>query len=547
MKLAFRIVFAAVAVAAVTAGDPATLSTKEEATKTTKATKSEKTGTASGSGIGSLFEDGSQGTIGSDSAADATLDPKTLGSIGITVPIKDGSGGFNLGPGPAVYPSNSGSWDWNWDSTEGSDTEASTTGSSKEACPDACTMEYSPVTDENGKTYSNECAMRLAKCKGETGEKKKIVNFSVLDEPTVVKGTKEAETPATKTTKATKSEKTSTASGSGLGSLFEDGSNGVIGSESGSADPTLVKGDPTLVKGTKEAETPATKTTKATKSEKTGTASGSGIGILFDDGSNGVIGSESESGSTDPTLVKGDPTLVKGDPTLVKGTKEAETPATNTTKATKSEKTGTTSGSGIGILFDDGSNGVIGSESESGSADPTLVKGDPTLVKGDPTLVKGTKEAETPATKTTKATKSEKTVTAPGSGLGSLFEDGSNGVIGSESESGSADPTLVKGDPTLVKGDPTLVKGDPTLVKGSKETPIPIEITTNTTKATKSTKSTKSEKTGTVSGSSIGSLFEDGSDGVIGSESGSVDPTLVKGPPAEKTVPASKTKILPVL
>ncbi|KAK1930542.1 hypothetical protein P3T76_013864 [Phytophthora citrophthora] len=492
MKLALRIVFAAIAVAAVTAGDPATLSTKEEATKTTKATKSEKTGTASSSGIGSLFEDGSQGTIGSQSAADATVDPKTLKSIGITVPLKDGSGGLDLGPGPAVYPSNSGSWDWSWDLAEGSasSTEASTAGSSKDDCPDACTMEYSPVTDENGKSYSNECAMRLAKCKGETGEKKKIVNFAVLDEPTVVKGIKEAETPATKTTKSTKSEKTGTASGSGIGSLFEDGSNGIIGgdSESGSADPTLVKGD--------------------------------------------------------PTLVKGDPTLVKGDPTLVKGIKEAETPATKTTKSTKSEKTGTASGSGIGSLFEDGSNGIIGGDSESGSADPTLVKGDPTLVKGDPTLVKGDptlvkgiKEAETPATKTTKSTKSEKTGTASGSGIGSLFEDGSNGIIGGDSESGSADPTLVKGDPTLVKG--------------SKETPIPIEITkapvVEAANTTKSTKSTKSEKTGATTTSSIGSLFDDGSSGVIGSESGSADPTLVKAPPAEKTAPASKTKILPVL
>ncbi|KAL3662492.1 hypothetical protein V7S43_012347 [Phytophthora oleae] len=386
MKLAFGIVLAAVAVAAVTAGDPATLSTKEEATKTTKATKSEKTGTASGSGIGSLFEDGSDGTIGSDSAADATVDPKMLTRIGITVPIsKDGSGGLNLGPGPAVYPSDSGSWDWSWDSVEGSgsSTEASTAGSSKEACPDACTMEYSPVTDENGKTYSNECAMRLAKCKGETGEKKKIINFAVLDEPTVVKGTKEAETPATKTTKATKSEKTGTASGSGIGSLFADGSSGVIGSdsESGSADPTLVKGSKetpipiqiidVITKAPILEATKTTKATKSTKSEKTDTASGSGIGILFADGSSGVIGNSSESGSVDPTLVKGS----KETPAPIEITKAPVLDATKTakaTKSTKSEKTGTASSSSIGSLFDDGSNGVIGSE--SGSADPTLVK-----------------------------------------------------------------------------------------------------------------------------------------------------------------------------
>ncbi|KAG3115167.1 hypothetical protein PI124_g2995 [Phytophthora idaei] len=307
MKLAVGLVLAAVAVATISAGDPATLSTKEEATKTTKATKSsksEKTGTASSSGIGSLFEDGSNGAIGDESAM---TDPKLLTSIGITVPIgKDGSGGLNLGPGPAVYPSDSGSWDWSWDSIEGSGSShydcdtvcsddydpvcgsdhvtytndcaftvaqcnatelvvansgecaKSSTGSSTESCPDACTMDYSPVTDENGVKYSNECAMRLAKCKGETGEKKKIVTFAVLDEPTFVK---EAPAPASKTTKATKSEKTGTASSSGIGDLFEDGSDGVIGGESGSADPTLVK-------GTKETPAAADETVPASKTKK---------------------------------------------------------------------------------------------------------------------------------------------------------------------------------------------------------------------------------------------------------------------------------------
>ncbi|EGZ26429.1 Kazal-like serine protease inhibitor domain-containing protein, partial [Phytophthora sojae] len=428
MKLAIGIVLAAIAVASMSAGDPATLSSKtpvEEATKTTEATKSSKstkTSETSGSGIGSLFDDASGGVIGDESGADAkTVDPKFLTSIGITVPMSEAGSKFDLGlgPGPAVYPSDSGSWDWSWDSVEGSgshhydcdtvcpgdyepvcgsdnvtyknecaftvaqcnatdlavassgecalaSSKASTAGSSTgESCPDACTMEYSPVVDENGKEYSNECAMRLAKCKGETGEKKKIVDFTALDKPSLVKGVKETEAPSTatkssKSTKASKSEKTGTASGSGIGSLFEDGSDGIIGeSESGSADPTLVKG----VKET-EAPSTATKSTKASKSEKTGTASGSGIGSLFEDGSDGIIG-ESESGSADPTLVK--------------GVKETEAPSTATkssksTKASKSEKTGTASGSGIGSLFEDGSDGIIG-ESESGSADPTLVKG----------------------------------------------------------------------------------------------------------------------------------------------------------------------------
>ncbi|KAK1939199.1 Agrin [Phytophthora citrophthora] len=43
-------------------------------------------------------------------------------------------------------------------------------------CPDICPAVMRPVTDENGVTYSNECKMRAAKCKG----KKKNVN--VLEE-----------------------------------------------------------------------------------------------------------------------------------------------------------------------------------------------------------------------------------------------------------------------------------------------------------------------------------------------------------------------------
>ncbi|KAE8979245.1 hypothetical protein PF011_g22925 [Phytophthora fragariae] len=306
MKLAIGLVLAAVAVASVSAGDPATLSSKtpvEEATKTTKATKSSKstkTSETSGSGIGSLFDDGSGGVIGDES------DLKLL--------------------------TDSGSWDWSWDSVEGSGSShydcdtvcptdyepvcgsdnvtyknecaftvaqcnatelavansgkcalgsASTAGSStSKSCPDACTMEYSPVVDENGKEYPNECSMRLAKCKGETGEKKKIVDFTALDEPTIVKGMKEAEAPSTatkssKSTKATKSEKTGTASDSGIGSLFEDGSDGIIGeNESGSADPTLVKGAvDSLVNGTKthadeEQQSVSEKTLPAAKSTK---------------------------------------------------------------------------------------------------------------------------------------------------------------------------------------------------------------------------------------------------------------------------------------
>ncbi|KAG2515926.1 hypothetical protein JM16_007669 [Phytophthora kernoviae] len=37
-------------------------------------------------------------------------------------------------------------------------------------CPDACLDVYDPVSDENGKTYSNECYMRLDKCKNKKSD-----------------------------------------------------------------------------------------------------------------------------------------------------------------------------------------------------------------------------------------------------------------------------------------------------------------------------------------------------------------------------------------
>ncbi|KAE9181893.1 hypothetical protein PF004_g24405 [Phytophthora fragariae] len=312
MKLAIGLVLAAVAVASVSAGDPATLSSKtpvEEATKTTKATKSSKstkTSETSGSGIGSLFDDGSGGVIGDES------DLKLLTSIGITVPMIEAGSNWDSveGSGSSHYDCDT-VCPTDYEPVCGSDNvtyknecaftvaqcnatelavansgkcalgSASTAGSStSKSCPDACTMEYSPVVDENGKEYPNECSMRLAKCKGETGEKKKIVDFTALDEPTIVKGMKEAEAPSTatkssKSTKATKSEKTGTASDSGIGSLFEDGSDGIIGeNESGSADPTLVKGAvDSLVNGTKthadeEQQSVSEKTLPAAKSTK---------------------------------------------------------------------------------------------------------------------------------------------------------------------------------------------------------------------------------------------------------------------------------------
>ncbi|KAG7388308.1 hypothetical protein PHYPSEUDO_012834 [Phytophthora pseudosyringae] len=129
--------------------------------------------------------------------------------------------------------------------------EESKRGSAAAACPDACLDVYDPVSDESGKTYSNECYMRMAKCKGTKkdvdilAEYKKLYGRSFgasrddsagddsASEASALKGTK-APRKSDKSTKSAKSTKTSSTSASGLGSLYDDRSDGVIGSGSSS-------------------------------------------------------------------------------------------------------------------------------------------------------------------------------------------------------------------------------------------------------------------------------------------------------------------------
>ncbi|KAI9999293.1 hypothetical protein PInf_004115 [Phytophthora infestans] len=123
------------------------------------------------------------------------------------------------------------------------------------ACPDACVDVYDPVSDESGKTYSNECYMRMAKCKDKKkdvdilAEYKRIYGRSFgasrdeddsASEESSVKEVKpptqsDNNTTSTKNTKLPKSAKKSSTSTSGTGSLYEDGSEGVLGSGSSSS------------------------------------------------------------------------------------------------------------------------------------------------------------------------------------------------------------------------------------------------------------------------------------------------------------------------
>ncbi|KAG6950849.1 hypothetical protein JG688_00013983 [Phytophthora aleatoria] len=153
-------------------------------------------------------------------------------------------------------------------------------------------------------------------------------------------------------------------------------------------------------------------------------------------------------------------------------------------------------------------------DSESGSEDPILVKG---ATKGktpvveddsgseDPILVKGATKGKTPVVEDDSGSEDPILVKGATKGKTAQYED----------NSGSEDPILVKG---ATKGK-TAQYEDPLLVKGGNKSPA--------------TKSSKSTKTGETTTSSIGTLYDDGSDGTIGDES--EDPVLVKGATKGKT------------
>ncbi|GMF17645.1 unnamed protein product [Phytophthora lilii] len=94
------------------------------------------------------------------------------------------------------------------DGSESISSDETTDGSDSKYCPNvACPAVYVPVSDENGVTYTNECAMKAAKCKGK--------KLSVMEEykPEHATGARNADEDD-------------------IGSLYEDDSDGVIGDDS---------------------------------------------------------------------------------------------------------------------------------------------------------------------------------------------------------------------------------------------------------------------------------------------------------------------------
>ncbi|EGZ26432.1 Kazal-like serine protease inhibitor domain-containing protein [Phytophthora sojae] len=183
MKLAVGVVLAAIAFCSVCAGKPSTSIRSESASESTAASDSGESWDFSWDASDSADGSGA----GCDQICPTDFDP-VCGSDGVTY-TNDCAFGIAQCRTPELNMTATGECAGG---SFASSVKGSNAGSAAAACPDACVDVYDPVSDESGKTYSNECYMRMAKCKN-TGDN---------------------------------SDK------AGIGSLFEDGSHGVIGSAS---------------------------------------------------------------------------------------------------------------------------------------------------------------------------------------------------------------------------------------------------------------------------------------------------------------------------
>ncbi|KAG7380625.1 hypothetical protein PHYPSEUDO_006966 [Phytophthora pseudosyringae] len=201
---------------------------------------------------------------------------------------------------------------------------------------------------------------------------------------------------------------------------------------------------------------------------------GKGKTALIEDSDSGsddlswLLDSDSESGSEDPVLVKG---ATKGklteDPVLVKGATKGKTALLDSDSDSGSDD--------LSWLLD--------SDSDSGSADEVLVKG-------------GNKSPATKSSKSSKSTKATKTGETSSS-IGSLYDDGSEGVIGDESASDEEDPILVKG---ATKGKTPLVEDDSDSASDESESASDAD---DHLQSDQSLTATKSSKTATKTSNSL--------------------------------------------
>jgi hypothetical protein len=122
----------------------------------------------------------------------------------------------------------------------GSEASSAEAGSDAATCPDTCLDVYDPVSDESGKTFSNECYLRMEKCKGTKKdvdileEYKKLYgrSFGASRDGSEEDGSSSTATkaPTRVMKKLSKTVKASSTSSS-AGRLNEDGSSGVSGND----------------------------------------------------------------------------------------------------------------------------------------------------------------------------------------------------------------------------------------------------------------------------------------------------------------------------
>ncbi|POM65739.1 Epi6-like protease inhibitor, partial [Phytophthora palmivora] len=146
--------------------------------------------------------------------------------------------------------------------SESTSGEESTDGTPKSYCPNiSCPAVYQPVTDDNGVTYPNECAMKAAKCKGPRenplDEYKRIYgrefgaprsgDESASEESESSSGATKMVKSVKGPNKASKSTKKSFTSASGVGNVYEDGSEGVIDDDSSKSNKKCAGACPDVV------------------------------------------------------------------------------------------------------------------------------------------------------------------------------------------------------------------------------------------------------------------------------------------------------------
>ncbi|KAG7388732.1 hypothetical protein PHYPSEUDO_011925 [Phytophthora pseudosyringae] len=246
--------------------------------------------------------------------------------------------------------------------------DSSKSGGLGTSCNFACLAVMSPVTDENGVTYSNECMMRAAKCK-DTGPKE-----NVLDEYKRLYG---------RSFGASRNDDAGDESASDESGSYDDES---ASDESGS--PTE---NPKMVKGTKSVDSSDNGDNSASDSSADGTPTSYCPNVACLDVYDPV---SDENGVTYPNKCSMEVAKCKG-------------PRENVLDEYK-RLYGKSFGASRG---DDAGDESASDESGSSSENPKMVNG-----------TKGPGKAE-------KSKKSTKTSSHSASGIGSLYEDGSEGII----------------------------------------------------------------------------------------------------------------------